>query len=283
MGLSDFLWPRKKKKQKDLAKEQENLVDKQETRNKKVLVISGGWFRWTYALWVMKAMEECNIYEEIDAIYWVSIWAIVWSLRSYWMKADDIFDVMLHISIKDFYGSDILKKSWGFVSNKKIKSLLDKYLPANFESLKIPFYAGAVDTNTAEFKLFRDGDLRKIVLWSMSIPWIFSPVSYLKYSLVDGWVLNNFPVDLAKQDYPNHDIIWIALNKFQINQRIKSAFDNLLVNFDVMMRSKSLENIKLVNYLFYRDLPIHVLSLNKKQMQEAFVLWYKDWLKLFKQ
>jgi hypothetical protein len=99
---------------------------------------------------------------------------------------------------------------------------------------------------------------------------------------VDWWVLNNFPVDLAKKEYPNHEIIWIALNKFQTNQKIDSAFDNLMVTFEVIMRSKLLENTKLVNYLFYRKLPIQILSLSKKQMQEAFALWYKDWIKMFK-
>jgi len=256
--------------------------EKYENNKKKILVISWWWFRWTYALWIMKAMEEYNIYEELDAIYWVSIWAIVWSLWSSWKKAEEILDILLHISIKDFYWSDILRKSWWFVSNKKIEILINEYLPKNFENLEIPFYAGCVDTNQAEFKIFNSWDLRKIVLGSMSIPGVFPPINYWEYSLVDWWVLNNFPVDIAKQDYPNHEIIWIALNKFQTNQRIKSAFDNLLVNFEVMMRSKLLENTKLVDYLFYRDLPIQVLSLSKKQMRETFALWYEDWIKMFK-
>ena len=230
----------------------------------------------------MKSMEECGIDNDIDAIYWVSIWAIVWAVRSNGMKAEDIFGVLTHLSIRDFYGRDLFVRSGGFIPNKKIKLLLDEYLPENFEDLKIPFYAWIVDTNTAEYKLFHHGDLRKIVLWSMSIPGVFAPVKYDNFSLVDGGVLNNFPVDLAKMDYPNHEIIWIALNKFQINQRIKSAFDNLLVNFEVMMRSKLLENTKLVDYLFYRELPIQVLSLSKKQMREAFALWYEDWIKMFK-
>ena len=254
----------------------------EDTEKRKILVISGWWFRWTYALWIMKAMEERGIDREIDAIYGVSIWAVIWSVWSNGTKAEKIFDVLMSLSIKDFYWRDILRKSWGFVSNKKVKSLLDEYLPENFEELDIPFYAWVIDTNTAEYKLFHHGDLRKIVLWSMSIPGVFSPVKYWEYSLVDGGVLNNFPVDIAKQDYPNHEIIWIALNKFQTNQKIRSAFDNLLVNFEVMMRSKLLENTKLVDYLFYRELPIQILSLSKKQMHEAFVLWYEDWIKMFK-
>ena len=249
---------------------------------RKILVISWWWARWTYALWIMKAIEECWIESEIDAIYWVSIWAIVWSLWSNWINAEEIFGLLTDLSVRDFYWRDILSKSWGFISNKKIELLLNKYLPKNFEDLKIPFYVWTVDTNNAEYKLFHEWDLRKIVLGSMSIPGIFPPVKYKEYSLVDWGVLNNFPVNIAKKDYPNHEIIWIALNKFQTNQKIRSAFDNLLVNFEVMMRSKLLRNTKLVDFLFYRELPIQVLSLNKKQMHKTFALWYEDWIKMFK-
>jgi NTE family protein len=226
-------------------------------------------------------MEEKHVDKEIDAIYWVSIWAIIWSIRSYWMKAEQIFGLLKEISIRDFYWNDVLRKSGWFVSNKKIQKMIEEYLPNSFDDLKIPFYAWAVDTNTAEYHLFSSWDLQTIVLGSMSIPWVFPPVKYEEYSLVDWGVLNNFPVDIAKQHYPNHEIIWIALNKFQTNQKIKSAFDNLQITFEVMRRSKLLENTRMVDYLFYRDLPISVLSLNKKQMQEAFALWYEDWRKMF--
>jgi len=252
-----------------------------EKSDRKVLVISWGWFRGTYALWIMKVIEEMGIKEQIDAIYGVSIWAIIWSLRSYWLKAEEIFNLLLNISIKDFYWKDMIKLSGWFVSNKKIMKMISEYLPSSFDDLKIPFYAWCVDTNMAEYHLFSSGDLHKIVLWSMSIPWVFPPVKYRDYLLVDGGVLNNFPVHNAKVDYPDHEIIWIALNKFKTNQKIKSFLDNLSISFEVMMRSKLLENTRLVDYLFYRDLPISILSLNKKQMQEAFNLWYQDGIEVF--
>ena len=265
-------WPRKKKQEKTRIVPQ---------KKRKVLVISWWGFRWTYALWILKAIEEKHIDKEIDAIYWVSIWSIIWSLRSYWMKAEEIFGLLKEISIRDFYWNDVLRKSWWFVSNKKIQKMIEEYLPDSFDDLRIPFHAGAVDTNTAEYHLFSSWDLQTIVLGSMSIPGVFPPVKYEEYSLVDWGVLNNFPVDIAKQHYPDHEIIGIALNKFQTNQKITSAFDNLQITFEVMMRSKLLENTRMVDYLFYRDLPISVLSLNKKQMHEAFALWYEDWCKMF--
>ena len=277
MSLFSRLPWNKKKQSKNIQQETQIIPQKK----RKILVISWLWFRWAYALWILKAIEKKHIDEEIDAIYWVSIWAVIWSIRSNWMKAEDIFWLLNQISIKDFYWNDVLRKSWWFVSNKKIHKMIQQYLPKSFDDLKIPFYAWSVDTNTAEYHLFDSWDLQTIVLWSMSIPGVFPPVKYEEYSLVDGWVLNNFPVDIAKQHYPDHEIIWIALNKFQTNQQIDSAFDNLQVTFEVMMRSKLLENTRLVDYLFYRELPITVLSLNKSQMQQAFDLWYKDWCKMF--
>ena len=229
------------------------------TLKKKILVISGWWARWSYALGVLKAIEELGIDKDIKAVYWVSIGAIIWAARLNWIKAEDIFQILLSLSVRDFYWRDILKKSWWFISNKKIISLFEEYLPSDFKSLRVPFYVWAVDTNNAEYKLFHEWDLRKIVLGSMSIPWVFPPIEYWDYSLVDWWVLNNFPVDIAKKRYPNYEIIWIALNKFQTNQKIRSPFDNLLITLEVMMRAKLIENTKLVDYLFYRDLPIPVL------------------------
>ena len=271
--MSRLSWrPRKKNNIQESSKPQQE---------RKVLVISGWWFRWAYALGVMKAMEEFWIDKEIDAIYWVSIWAIVGSLWGAWMKADKIFSLLSAISVKDFYGTDVFSKSWWLASSKKIWWMLEEYLPKDFESLNVPFYAWVVDTNTAEYLLFDHWNLHKIVLWSMSIPWVFPPVDYDGHSFVDWWVLNNFPVDLAKQKYPSHKIIGIALNKFKTNQKIKSTLDNLSISFEVMMRSKLLENTKLVDYLFYRELPISTLSLNKKDMKESFDLGYNDWVQMF--
>lgn len=275
--MSRFSWLPWVKKEK--KKDHKKTVSKKNKR--KILVISWWWFRWTYALGILKAIEENNIDQEIDAIYWVSIWAIIWSLRAYWIRSEKIFELLNNVTISDFYGTDVLKISGWLASNKKFAKMIDQYLPQNFEDLQVPLYIWAVDTNSAEYQLFSKWELRKPVLWSMSIPWVFPPVKFQDFSLIDWWVLNNFPVDIAKKHYPEHEIIWIALNKFQTNQKVKSAVDNLLITFQVMMRSKLLENTKKVDYLFYRDLPINVLTLNKKQMREAFALWYEDWCKMF--
>ena len=129
--------------------------------------------------------------------------------------------------------------------------------------------------------MFSNWDLQQTVLGSMSIPWVFPPVKYKNHCLVDGWVLNNFPVDLAKKYYPHNKIIWIALNRFTKNQEIKTVKDNLLVSYELIMRSKLLKNTEDVDILFYREIEIGVLSLDKEKMEKAYKMGYRDCMKKF--
>ena len=142
-------------------------------------------------------------------------------------------------------------------------------------------YIWVVDTNTAKYKLYDDGDLRTIVLWSMSIPAVFPPVAYEDSMFVDGGLLNNFPVDIAKNMYPHHEIIWVALSKFKENQKIDTFWDNLSVCYDILMRAKMSDNMKLADVLFSREIDIPLLSLDKKKMAKALELWYKDCIETF--
>jgi len=242
----------------------------------RVLVLSGWWFRWFYTIWVLKWLEKLGLDKNIKAIFWVSIWAIVWTLWASGKKADEIYDLLSSMTIWKFYSNDIFKKTWWLLSNKKIQELIKQHIPASFHDLKKKMYIWTVDTKTAQYHLFGSWELQEIVLGSMSIPWVFPPVKYKSYCLVDWWVLNNFPVDLAKKIYPFHKIIWIALNRFTKNQEIKTVKDNLLVSYEVIMRSKLLQNTEDVDTLFYREIPIWVLSLDKEKMQKAYDMWYRD-------
>ena len=245
------------------------------------LVLSWWWFRWFYTLWVLKWFEELGFDKKITSIFWVSIWAIVWSLWAGGTKADEIYDLLSAMTIWKFYSNDIFKKTGWFLSNAKIQKLIEQHIKKSFSDLNKKLYIWTVDTNTATYRLFSSWDLQKIVLWSMSIPWVFPPVKYKNYCLVDGWVLNNFPVDLAKKMYPHNKIVWVALNRFTKNQEIKTVKDNLMVNFEVILKSKLIENTQDVDILFYREIEIGVLSLDKEKMKKAYEMWYRDCMKQF--
>ena len=72
------------------------------------------------------------------------------------------------------------------------------YALTNFDQLPIPFRAVATDIVNGEEVLLKEGSLAVAMRASMSIPSVFKPVPYKDVLLVDGGILNNFPVDVAK-------------------------------------------------------------------------------------
>ncbi len=69
---------------------------------------------------------------------------------------------------------------------------------ADFDDLPIPFRAVATDLVTGQAVVLGEGDLATAIRASMSIPALFPPVEIGGRLLVDGGVVNNLPVDVAR-------------------------------------------------------------------------------------
>ncbi|MGB5387214.1 MAG: patatin-like phospholipase family protein, partial [Eudoraea sp.] len=68
----------------------------------------------------------------------------------------------------------------------------------DFDNLAIPYRAIATDIVNGREVIIEGGSLLVAMRASMSIPSIFKPMPYENTLLVDGGILNNFPVDVAK-------------------------------------------------------------------------------------
>jgi predicted acylesterase/phospholipase RssA len=99
---------------------------------------------------------------------------------------------------------------------------------------------------------------------------------------MDGGTTNNFPVDIAKKQYPKHEIIGIALNRFKENQKIHTVIDTLSIAFEILLRNNTIENLSLVDYQFYIDSPVKILDTNQKKMKKAYDAGYQECLKKFR-
>ena len=243
-------------------------------------MISGGGVRWFYALGILKALEERWMRNKIDAIYGVSAGAIVGSYWAAGYSAQEIFDLLSSINVLSLKTFNF-KMRVSLLSHDFLRDRFTQDLPKTFSELKKKMYIGAVDTRKAQFQVFEKDDLISPLLASMSIPGVFPPVDYQGFSLVDGGVLNNFPVDLAKERYPHHKLIGIYLNKFLEDQKIKNIFDGLSLTYEILLRWPSLPKLDIPDYLFYRDLEIPILSIDLKKMKQIFLMWYADGLKEF--
>ena len=66
----------------------------------------------------------------------------------------------------------------------------------DFSELPTPFFCVATDIETGDTVLIEHGDLPKSLRATMSIPSIFNPIEINGVTVIDGGIVNNFPVDV---------------------------------------------------------------------------------------
>lgn len=81
--------------------------------------------------------------------------------------------------------------------DKVIRAIKERVPDVRIEDLPIPFAAVASDLFTGEEVVFREGPLFTAIRASISIPSMFRPVKWRGHTLVDGGLVNTFPLDLV--------------------------------------------------------------------------------------
>lgn len=92
----------------------------------------------------------------------------------------------------------------GFNTGQQVSLIIDRLaLPysniGSFDNLPIPFACVATNLVTGKPQVFRSGSLSRAMRSTMSIPGVFTPVNRKDGIYADGGLLNNIPIDVAKQ------------------------------------------------------------------------------------
>ncbi len=190
------------------------------------LVLSGGGARGLAHIGILKVLEENGLYP--DFITGASMGAIIGAIYVSGRTVSEMEDF-----VNNFVFGDVLDKKYplyklnllegksrasfmkyisiGVSLNSLVKkSFLDpgrkiQYLfkqltsDKTFEETKIPFACTAVDILTGRVAVLDKGKLYLAMRASMSIPLVFEPVHYDNMLLVDGGVLSNAPVCVARK------------------------------------------------------------------------------------
>lgn len=199
----------------------------QETEKKDIkvgLVLSGGGAKGLAHIGVLKVIDSLGV--KIDYIAGTSMGAIVGSLYASGYSAkqidslfkdvdfDDILNDNLPRAAKTFYERDNNEK-YAFTlpfNNYKIKlpsalsrgqntyGLLSRLTlhvntVSNFGELPIPFFCIATNIETGNAVVLDQGNLAQAVMASGAFPSLFQPVIINDQVLIDGGVVNNYPVD----------------------------------------------------------------------------------------
>lgn len=232
------------------------------------LVLGGGGAAGVAHVGVLKVLEANHI--PIDVIAGNSMGAIVGSLYASGMSAAEIEKVVHQLDwIKlfrddpshdsksyqqkqqssDFFSAfsvgvskEGVKLPSGLIDGQHLMFELRRLLKpvdrvSNFDRLPIPFRAVATDIRTGETVVLKQGNLATAVRASMSIPGLFAPVTIDNRLLVDGFVSNNLPVDIARQ--MGADIVIVSSIPSETNRKLDSALDISLQSMDLLMRKTS--------------------------------------------
>lgn len=187
------------------------------------LVLSGGGARGFAHIGVLKVLEEQGI--RPDYITGNSMGALVAALYSLGYSACQLEEFVIKadwndlltdkITLRDIpafekndYPGYPLKMFFkgakptlpsGMIRGQKVQALFSKLVwPSfnytDFDAFPIPYRCIATDIISGQDIVFKDGNLAEAMRSSMSIPTIFTPVERDSMMLVDGGVINNFPV-----------------------------------------------------------------------------------------
>ena len=194
------------------------------------LVLSGGGARGAAHIGVIRALEEMQI--PIDAVAGTSMGAVVGGLYCAGLSGAEIEQVFRKLDWQDLfrdraprrdlvyrrkqddrsiyargslglrYGEGV-ELPLGLVQGQKITQALRSATlrvadTKDFDRLPTPFRALATDLETGEPVVLDHGDLATVLRASMSAPGVLAPVEVGDRLLVDGGLVDNLPVELAR-------------------------------------------------------------------------------------
>ena len=202
-------------------------------RPKLALVLSGGGARGIAAIGVFRVLEKAGI--GVDMIVGTSVGSIMGGLYAAGYSTDQLqrlvdttrwTDVLnfsdearrmdqfldqkiasdrsiLTVRFKGF--EPIIPRA--FSSGQRLTSYLNLLVlqgiyraDPSFDNLRIPFRAVTTDLLSGHQIILREGDLTEAMRASSSVPLLFSPVLRDTVQLLDGGLISNIPVDVARKE-----------------------------------------------------------------------------------
>lgn len=157
------------------------------------LVLSGGGARGFAHLGVAKALEEMGIKPNIIA--GASAGAMMGAFISAGFSHDKLLSIAKSASL--FSLSHLLFRKVGLFDMKAIEAIyLEHFAHDCFDDLPIPLHVAATDIINCQTVYFSSGKgLAKSIMASSCIPVVFEPIEIDGMQLLDGGILNNFPIE----------------------------------------------------------------------------------------
>lgn len=168
-------------------------------------VLSGGGARGFAHLGILKFLEELNI--KPYAISGTSAGAIAGTLYAAGKSPEEILELIK--GSRFFSRESLLWRKPGLFSMEILDQILREHIHTDdFSALNIKVFITTSDLNKGEAVIYSEGELFRPVIASASIPVVFEPVIMGDKILIDGGLMNDFPIE------PLQDICDITIGSY---------------------------------------------------------------------
>lgn len=272
------------------------------------LVLGGGGARGYAHVGVLKKLEEMRI--PYDFIAGTSMGSIVGGFLATGMESDELGQVVRDADWDDLFkdstsredipfrrkaddnlglfgpklgiGKDSSLLPKGVVSGQKLVFMFESVTSqrvntTDFDQLPIPFRAIATDIVTGDMVVISDGELSMAMRASMAVPGVFDPVRRNGALLVDGGLVRNLPVDVARNMGADIVIAVDVGTKLAGEDEITNALDIVYQMSGLLTVQNTDEQIQALgefDILISPDIGDKISSADFKKLDEAIPLGY---------
>ncbi|TDQ28757.1 patatin-like phospholipase family protein [Tenacibaculum caenipelagi] len=258
------------------------------------LVLSGGGAKGFAHVGVLKELEKAGV--QIDYIGGTSMGAVVGGLYASGYTADQIKEIVLKADFMSLLQDKVSRREKPFFSKQHgekyavtlpikngnlglplglskgqnvLNFLTELLAPVDeiddFSQLPIPFYCVATNIETGEEEILENGSLPLALRASAAFPSLLNPVDIDGKLLVDGGVVNNFPVDVMKKKGVDIIIGVSVQGELLKREELTSVASLLLQIINFQMYKKSDEQVELLNVYIRPDvIEYSVISFDRK-------------------
>jgi len=242
------------------------------------LVLSGGGSKGFAHIATLKALDSLNI--PIDYIAGTSFGAIVGAMYALGYSGKEIEIMALETDWYEVQNDEPERKFMpyfrkkdtgkyqlnfdlkgvkpvaptGLIYGQKIILELSKWTRKygqvyDFDNFPIPFRCNAFDIISGKEVIIKEGSLANALRASLSIPTIFAPVEWGDALLVDGGVVNNLPVDIAKEMGADIVLAIDVSSPAQTKVNLNNIYDIIYQSISVHGNEKWFKSMEAADYL----------------------------------
>ena len=208
------------------------------------LVLGGGAARGFAHIGVIRALEQEHI--PVDMVVGTSVGSLIGALYASSQNSFELEWTAFTLQREDLFAYRLMgaRTGMGVIKVDNIEDFIRARVPqANIEDLKLPFAAVATDLNRGQQVVLDHGSVARAVHASSAIPGVFEPVEYQGRLLVDGGLMNNIPVSVARAKGADI-VIAVDISENVTNFNITNIVDVTLQAVNIMFAQNVKNQIK---------------------------------------